>query len=189
MHYGESFKRANYRDWGGGDYRDIMAGVDAMVARGIANPDRLGIMGWSYGGYLTAWTVSQTDRFKAVSVGAGIVNLHSMYGTNDVPNYLRAFFGAYPWRDPEEYARRSALTFVDQVRTPVLIQHGEQDQRVPFAQAQEFYRALKDRKVPVEFVAYPRQGHGIGEPRLILDCLRRNLDWFDRWVLGKRPRK
>ncbi|MDP6779364.1 MAG: S9 family peptidase [Candidatus Latescibacteria bacterium] len=189
LHYGESFKRANYRDWGGGDYRDIMAGVDALVARGIANPDRLGIMGWSYGGYLTAWTVSQTDRFRAASVGAGIVNLHSMYGTNDIPNYLLAFFGAYPWRDPEEYARHSAITFTDRIRTPVLIQHGEKDERVPFAQAQEFYRSLKDRRIPVEFVAYPRQGHGIGEPRLILDCLKRNLAWFDRWVLGKRPRK
>jgi len=188
VNYGEAFKRANYRDWGGGDYQDIMSGVDAMVDRGIADPNRLGMMGWSYGGYMTAWTVSQTNRFKAVSVGAGICNAHSMYGSNDISGYLRAFFGSLPWRDPEAYASRSALTYADQVRSPVLIQHGERDVRVPFTQALEFHQALKERGVPVTFVAYPRQGHGIGEPRLILDAMTRNLEWFDKWVLGKKPR-
>lgn len=186
--YGEAFRRANYKDWGGGDYDDIMTGVDAMIGLGIAHPDRLGIMGWSYGGYMTAWVVTQTTRFKAASVGAGITNLYSMYGSNDLPGYLKSFFGDYPWRDPEEYAKHSAITFIDHVKTPVLIQHGEQDIRVPYTQAQEFHQALKDRKVPVEFVSYPRQGHGIGEPRLRKDALQRNLDWFNRWIKGKRQK-
>ena len=180
--YGEAFRRANYQDWGGGDYHDIMTGVDALIDRGIAHPDRLGIMGWSYGGYMTAWVVTQTARFKAVSIGAGITNLYSMYGSNDLSGYLKSFFGNYPWRDPEEYAKHSAITFVDQVKTPVLIQHGEQDFRVPYSQAQEFYQALKDRRVPVEFVSYPRQGHGITEPRLLKDAMQRNVDWFNKWV-------
>ena len=189
VNYGDAFKRANYRDWGGGDYRDIMTGVDAMISRGIADPDRLGMMGWSYGGYMTAWAVTQTDRFEAVSVGAGVANLYSMYGSNDISGYLLAFFGAVPWRDPEEYARHSALTFVDQVKSPVLIQHGERDVRVPFTQALEFHQALKDRKIQTELVIYPRQGHGLGEPRLVMDAMQRNLDWFDRWVLGKKKRR
>ena len=186
--YGEAFRRANYKDWGGGDYDDIMSGVDAMIDRGIADPDRLGIMGWSYGGYMTSWAVTQTTRFKAASVGAGITNLYSMYGSNDLSSYLKSFFGDYPWRDPEEYARHSAMTFVDNIKTPVMIQHGEQDFRVPYAQAQEFYQALKDRKVPAEFVSYPRQGHGIAEPRLLKDAMHRNLDWFNKWIKGKHSK-
>ena len=135
---------------------------------------------------MTAWVVTQTTRFKAASVGAGITNVYSMYGANDMSAYLKSFFGDYPWRDPVEYARRSAISFIDKVKTPVLIQHGEQDVRVPYTQALEFHQALKDRKVPVEFVSYPRQGHGIGEPRLRKDALQRNLDWFNRWIKGKR---
>ena len=186
--YGAAFRRANYKDWGGGDYGDIMTGVDAVIDRGIAHPDRLGIMGWSYGGYMTAWVVTQTTRFRAASVGAGITNLYSMYGSNDMSAYLKSFFGDFPWRDPVEYAKHSAISFMDRVKTPVLIQHGEQDRRVPYAQALEFHQALKDRKVPVEFVSYPRQGHGITEPRLRKDALKRNLDWFNRWIKGKAQR-
>jgi dipeptidyl aminopeptidase/acylaminoacyl peptidase len=138
---------------------------------------------------MAAWAVTQTDRFQAASMGAGITNLYSMYGSHDIQSYLRAFFGNYPWRDPEEYARHSAMTFVDQVKTPVLIQHGEQDTRVPLSQAKEFYQALRDRGATVEFVVYPRQGHGVSEPKLMRDVMQRNVDWMDRWVLGKRVRK
>ncbi len=180
--YGEAFRRANYRDWGYGDFNDIMAGVDHLVELGIADPDRLGIMGWSYGGYMTSWTISQTDRLRAASVGAGVTNLYSMYGQTDIPDFMEAHFGARPWDDIEEYERHSAMFFAKNIRTPTLIQHGEKDERVPLAQGQELYAALKKKGVPVEFAVYPRQGHLIMEPKLQRDMLERNLRWFEKWV-------
>jgi dipeptidyl aminopeptidase/acylaminoacyl peptidase len=151
--YGEKFLRANINDWGGGDYRDIMTGVDALVARGIADPERLAHIGWSYGGYLTAWVVSQTTRFKAAMVGAGLTNMVSMYGTNDIPNVLLTYFGGYPSKDTLSlYQARSAMSYIDKVQTPTLILHGGNDERVPTGQAYEMYRALKDRGKTTELV-------------------------------------
>ncbi len=162
--YGEAFERANVDDWGGGDYRDVMSGVDAMVARGIADPDKLAILGWSYGGYMTCWTITQTPRFKAAMIGAGLTNLVSMYGTNDSSNYLAAFFGGTPNATTLAlYRSRSGFTFVDRVTTPVLILHGGSDERVPIGQPMEFYRALRDRGKTAELVFYPREGHGFRE--------------------------
>lgn len=182
--YGEEFLVSNVRDWGGGDYRDIQTGLDTLVARGIADPDRMAQSGWSYGGYMTAWTITQTNRFKAAMVGAGLTNMFSMYSTNDLQSTLDAYFGAEPWDDREAYDRASALMFIKQASTPTLIMHGQQDLRVPIGQAQELYQGLKRNNVPVELVFYPRAGHGLGEPRHQLDKMQREVEWFTRWVLG-----
>ncbi len=185
--YGEKFRQANVKDWGYGDYKDIMAGVDELIKQGVADADKMGVMGWSYGGYMTSWVVSQTARFKAASMGAGLSNLISMYGTTDIPQFSEAYFGAKPWEDPELYLKHSAIRFVNQAKTPTLIQHGQEDRRVPISQGEEFYQALKDVGVPTEMVVYPRQPHGIQEPRLIKDTLQRNLNWFNKWLLGIEP--
>jgi dipeptidyl aminopeptidase/acylaminoacyl peptidase len=182
--YGEQFLRANIRDWGAGDYRDIQSGVDAIIARGIADSTRLAQIGWSYGGYMTAWTLTQTARFKAVVVGAGLTNMFSMYSTNDIPRTLDGYFGAEPWNDTTEYRKRSAMTFVKNARTPTLILHGQADLRVPVGQAQELYVGLKKNGVPVQLVFYPREPHGLQEPRHQLDKMKRESDWIRRWVLG-----
>jgi dipeptidyl aminopeptidase/acylaminoacyl peptidase len=183
--YGEKFMRANLGDWGGGDYRDIMSGVDDVIRRGIADPEKLAFQGWSYGGYLTCWVVSQTTRFKAAMMGAGLSNLYSMYGTNDISNYLGTFFNGMPSAETLPlYTARSGLTFADRVTTPLLILHGGSDERVPVGQSYEFYRALKDRGKTVELVTYPREGHGISEYYHQLDRLRRQYDWISKYTLG-----
>lgn len=182
--YGREFRYANMRDWGGGDFNDLMTGIDALVERGIADPDRLGVMGWSYGGYLTAFTITQTTRFRAASVGAGITNLVSFAGTADIPGFIHSYFGADFWEDPDLWLARSAVFNVGAVSTPTLIQHGENDLRVPLSQGVELYTALERRGVPTTMVIYPRQGHSVSEPELRLDVMRRNLEWFERWVLG-----
>jgi dipeptidyl aminopeptidase/acylaminoacyl peptidase len=180
--YGEKFRRANVKDWGGGDYRDIMTGVDRLIEQGLADPQRLGIMGWSYGGYMTSWVITQTDRFKAASAGAGVTNLVSMYGQTDIPAFLETYFAGVPWQQRELYAKHSAMSNAGKIKTPTLIQHGEKDERVPLAQSQELHAALKRNGVPVEFVVYPRQGHNPSEPQLQRDVLQRNVDWFNRWL-------
>ncbi|MEK6286527.1 MAG: prolyl oligopeptidase family serine peptidase [Acidobacteriota bacterium] len=182
--YGEKFLLANVRDWGGGDYQDIQTGLDHLIAKGVADPDRLGQAGWSYGGYMTAWTLTQTDRFKAVMVGAGLTNMYSMYSTNDLQRILEAYFGGQPWDDTEFYWKRSAMAFIKKAKTPTLILHGGSDTRVPPSQAQELYMGLRKNGVPVEMVLFPREPHGLGEPRHRLDKMRREYAWFSRYVLG-----
>ena len=183
--YGEKFMRGNIPDWGGGDYRDIMAGVDAMIARGIADGDKLAVSGWSYGGYMTSWVVTQTNRFKAAMEGAGLTDLVSMYGTTDIPGYIASFFHGVPNKETLEfYRQRSAITFVDNVTTPLLILHGGNDQRVPIGQPMEYFRALKDRGKTVELVFYPREGHGFSEYYHQMDKVRREFDWINRYTLG-----
>ena len=180
--YGEKFRRANVRDLGSGDYEDIMSGIDYLIDKGIADPDKLGIMGRSYGGYMTSWIITQTDRFKAASLGAGMSNLISFYGQTDIPGYMDFYLSGDPWTAKDEYEKRSPITYAMNVKTPTLIQHGEKDPRVPLPQAQEFYRALKKNHIPVEFVIYPRQGHSSREPKFQLEMMRRNLHWFLRWL-------
>jgi len=184
--YGEAFRRANVRGWGDGDYEDIMAGVDALVASGRADPERLGIMGWSYGGFMTSRVITRTKRFKAASVGAGVTDTVSFTGVTDIPPFMRSYFGAWPWEDPAVYMSHTALFNAKGVSTPTLIQHGEADARVPISQGRELYVALREQGVPVEFVTYPRQGHAPQEPKLVRDAMRRNPDWFARWVLGQK---
>jgi dipeptidyl aminopeptidase/acylaminoacyl peptidase len=187
--YGEKFMRGNIPDWGGGDYRDLMSGVDAVIARGIADPEKLAVQGWSYGGYMTAWIVSQTDRFKAAMMGAGLSNLPSMYNTTDIPGYLGGFFKGYPSKATLAlFNERSGLTNVDRVTTPLLILHGGNDERVPIGQPMEFYRALKDRGKTVELVFYPREGHGLQEYYHQLDRLKRQHEWIVRYTLKEKSK-
>ncbi|MBI2907358.1 MAG: S9 family peptidase [Chloroflexi bacterium] len=180
--YGAAFRKANIKDWGGMDFQDLMSGVDSLIAQGTADPDRLGIMGWSYGGYMTAWAITQSDRFKAASVGAGPTNLMSMAGTSDWTLALPYYLGGRFWDGLDLYLSRSPIAHVKNVTAPTLIQHGVNDPRVPFGQAQEFYSALKAMGRPVKMVAYPRFGHGEIEPRLIMDVMQRNLEWFEKWI-------
>ncbi|MBI3982945.1 MAG: S9 family peptidase [Gemmatimonadetes bacterium] len=184
--YGREFRYANYQDWGGGDYQDIMSGVDAMIQRGIADPERLGVMGWSYGGYMTSWVITQTKRFRAASVGAGVTNLMSFTGTADIPGFIPDYFGGEYWDVSERWRSHSAMFNVKGVSTPTLIQHGEQDLRVPVSQGYELYNALKRQGVPAKMVVYPRQPHGIQEPKLQLDAMKRNLEWFAQWLLSRK---
>jgi dipeptidyl aminopeptidase/acylaminoacyl peptidase len=180
---GLAFAQANKNTWGKGDYEDCMTGVDAMIARGLADQDRLGAFGWSYGGYMTFWILTQTDRFKAVSPGAGLTNIYSMYSQNDIQRYLRWFYSdKAPWDAYDLYWDRSPMKYVNNVKTPTMIMHGQVDIRVPLAQAQEFYMALKERKVPVEFVVYPREGHGFTEPRHQMDRVQRYVKFFAKYL-------
>jgi len=179
--YGEAGMRTIVNSWGECDYRDIMAGVDAMIQRGIADPDRLGVMGASYGGYMTSWIVTQTNRFKAASTGASLNDLTDEYFLSDAGDFMIEYFKR-PWENREGYASHSALTFADRVTTPLLIQHGENDRRVPIAGAWKFYRALKQLGKTVEFDIYPRGGHVLFEPKLEMEQMRRNLEWFEKWI-------
>jgi dipeptidyl aminopeptidase/acylaminoacyl peptidase len=183
--YGRAFRYANYRDWGGGDYQDIMSGVDRVVAMGVGDSARLGIMGWSYGGYMTSWVITQTKRFKAASVGAGVTNLMSFTGTADIPGFVPDYFGGEYWDVFDRWRARSAMFHVKGVTTPTLIQHGEQDLRVPVSQGYELYNALMRQQVPTKMIVYPRQPHGIQEPKLIKDAMERNVEWFDRHLTGR----
>jgi dipeptidyl aminopeptidase/acylaminoacyl peptidase len=179
--YGEKGMAMIVNAWGEGDYRDIMAGVDHLVVRGIADPARLGVMGASYGGYMTSWIVTQTDRFKAASTGASVNDLAGLYYLSEAGDVMTEYFKA-PWEAPESYAAHSPITHAAKVRTPLLIQHGELDARVPIAQARAFYKALKAGKKIVEFDIYPRAGHVIYEPTLQREQMQRNLEWFTRWL-------
>lgn len=191
--YGEKFMRGNIKDWGGGDYRDIMTGVDELVRRGIADSTRLAVTGWSYGGYMTGWVVSQTGRFKAAMMGAGLSNMESMYGTTDIPGYIGTFYDGMPQLDGtlnnkslEFYRSRSAIQYSSKVTTPLLMLHGSNDERVPIGQPMEYFRNLKDRGKTVELVFYPREGHGLGEWYHQIDKVKRENEWLTRFTLGKQ---
>ena len=173
--YGEKFRAANVRDWGVKDYEDLMAGVDALVGRGIADPDRLTVNGWSYGGFMTSTIVTKTDRFKSAIVGAAVTNLASFTGTTDIPGFARSYFRSWPWEDPQVYVERSALFHAGRVKTPSLVVHGDKDDRVPVSQGWEFYNALKAIGVPTDLLVLPRQPHGIREPKLLRTCHERFL--------------
>jgi dipeptidyl aminopeptidase/acylaminoacyl peptidase len=185
--YGKAFRHANRADWGGGDYRDLMAGVDHVVSMGVADPDRLGVMGWSYGGFMTSWIVTQTKRFKAASAGAAVTNLFSFTGTADIPGFIPDYFKGEFWDAFEGWRAHSPVLNAKGATTPTLIQHGEADLRVPVSQGYEFYNALKRQGVTTKMTVYPRQPHGFVEPKMTLDAARANLEWFDRFVIGKAP--
>ena len=179
--YGEAGQRAIVNAWGEGDYKDIMAGVDALVARGVADPDRLGVMGASYGGYMTNWIVTQTGRFKAASAGASLSDLSDTFYLSEGGEFMIDYFKR-PWENRDGYASHSPLTFADRVTTPLLIQHGEADPRVPIAGAWKLYRTLKALGKTVELEIYPRGGHVLREPMQQREQMRRNLEWFERWI-------
>ena len=179
--YGTAGFRSIIKSWGEADYKDIMAGVDAMIGQGLADPERLGVMGASYGGYMTSWIVTQTSRFKAASTGASVNDLAQEYYLSDAGDFIVEYFGL-PWEAGELLAAHSPITHVKNVETPLLIQHGENDHRVPLSQAQAFSKALKGLKKTVEFEIFPRGGHVNFEPPLEREYMRRNLEWFVRWL-------
>jgi dipeptidyl aminopeptidase/acylaminoacyl peptidase len=184
--YGAEFRRANFKDWGGADYQDLMTGVDRVIEMGVADPERLGVMGWSYGGFMTSWVVTQTKRFKAASAGAPVTNLMSFNGTADIPAFVPDYFGGQFWEAAELYQKHSPMFNVRGVTTPTMIQHGDADVRVPISQGYEFYHALKAQGVPVRMLVLPRQPHGPTEPRMQLAAMRANLEWFDKYIGDKQ---
>lgn len=180
--YGRTFRFANMNDWGGKDYGDLMAGVDRAVEMGVADPNRLAVMGWSYGGFMTSWVITHTHRFKAAAVGAGVTNLWSFTGTSDILGFLPDYFSGEPWKNLEAYYNHSPMAFVKDVTTPTLILHGEADVRVPTSQGYELYNALKREGVVAKMVVYPRTPHGPREPKFLLDIMQRHLEWVDKYV-------
>jgi len=183
MGYGQGFVDADRGDFGGGDFADVMSGVDDLIEAGLADPKRLAIMGSSYGGYMTAWAIGHTDRFKAAVAIEAVVNLQSMYGQTDIKSWVEWEFG-YPWEVRERLAARSPITYAASVRTPTLVVHGDEDRRVPPPQSQELYTALRKLGVETQLVRYPREGHGIKEPRHRRDLLRRVGAWLEAHVSG-----
>ena len=185
--YGEKFVEMNRADWGGGDFKDVMAGVDALIARGVADPDKLGIGGWSYGGYMAEWAITQTTRFKASVSGAGMFDLIAEFGTENGPAYDEWFFGQ-PYEKPEGFLKSSPMSYMKNAKTPTLILQGEEDRTDPLGQSKALYRALKHYGVKAELVTYPREPHGIGEEKHMVDMLNRILAWYDENVKGIAPK-
>jgi dipeptidyl aminopeptidase/acylaminoacyl peptidase len=179
--YGQKFVEMNRADWGGGDFKDVMAGVDDLVAKGIADPERLGIGGWSYGGYMAEWAVTQTTRFKAAVSGAGMADLISEFGTEKNPAYDEWFWGV-PYEKPEGFLNSSPVLFVKNAKTPTLILEGAADPIDPVGQSQELYRGLKHYGVDAEFVLYPREPHGFQEAKHQVDMQKRMVAWFNKYL-------
>src|SRR5271168_2353350 len=186
--YGQKFIEMNRGDWGGADFKDVMAGIDDLVARGIADTNRLGIGGWSYGGYMSEWAITQTPRFRAAVAGAGLTNLISEYGTERGPAYDEWFYGV-PY-EPEKvtgFLNSSPFLYLKNAKTPTLILQGEADDVDPLGQSQELYRGLKRYGVESEFVMYPREPHGLREEKHLLDRLNRVLAWYDKYMKDAAP--
>jgi dipeptidyl aminopeptidase/acylaminoacyl peptidase len=179
--YGQKFLEANRGDWGGADFKDIMAGVDEVIREGIADPNRLGIGGWSYGGYMSEWAITQTDRLKAAISGAGLSDLATEFGTETGPTYDEWYYGL-PYEKPQGFAKSSPLTYITHAHTPTLILQGEADVTDPIGQSTALYRALKHYGVPAELVLYPREGHGLQEEAHLIDRLDRVVEWYQRWI-------
>ena len=185
--YGKEFRYANFKDWGYGDLSDLLAGVDEVIEMGVAHPDSLLLMGWSYGGFMTSFAVTQTDRFRAASMGAGLPNLVSMVTTTDIGDYLVGHLGGEYFDDYETYEKHSAIYHIKNVTTPTQVIHGAQDLRVPFTQGQEFFNSLRRLGVDTEMVVYPRTPHGPTEPKFLMDVSERILVWFNTYLRGPRP--
>lgn len=179
--YGQKFIESNRADWGGADYKDVMSGVDDLITKGIVDPNRLGIGGWSYGGYMSEWAITQTTRFKAAVTGAGMANLITEYGTEEHPAYDEWFWGT-PYEKPEGFLNHSPILYVKNAKTPTLILQGDADTTDPLGQSQELYRGLKRYGVETELVVYPREPHGFREEKHLLDRLNRIVAWFDKYM-------
>jgi dipeptidyl aminopeptidase/acylaminoacyl peptidase len=179
---GEAFTRANIKDFGSGDLRDVLAGVDAVLKRVPVDPNRLGVTGWSYGGYMTMWTVTQTHRFRAAVAGAGIANWLSYYGENLIDKWMLPYFGASVYDDPAVYAKSSPIHFIKNVKTPTLILVGERDAECPAPQSFEFWHALMTLGVPTQLVVYPGEGHSFQKPEDRSDVMHRAVEWFSKYL-------
>src|SRR6267142_354353 len=186
--YGQKFVEANRGDWGGGDYQDVVAGVKDLIDRGIADPKRLGIGGWSYGGYMSEWAITQTDMFKAAVSGAGLSNLISEYGTEDHPAGDEWFYGV-PWEQPEGFLNSSPFVHLKKAKTPTLVLQGDADTVDPLGQSQELYRGLKRYGVETELVVYPREPHGCHEEKHLVDRLNRILGWYEKYLKVEKAGK
>jgi dipeptidyl aminopeptidase/acylaminoacyl peptidase len=186
--YGEKFRALNVRNLGVGDAWDVLSGVDALVAKGIVDPARVGTMGWSQGGYISAFLATHdAARFKAISVGAGISDWMTYYVNTDITPFTRQYLKATPWDDPAIYAKTSPITYIKQAKTPTLIQHGATDQRVPLPDAYELYRGLQDNHVPSKLIVYQGFagiGHGPSKPRSFRATMDHNLEWFDQYMFA-----
>ena len=179
---GEAFTRANVKDFGYGDWGDDMAGVDEAIRTAPIDPQRLGLTGWSYGGYMTMWGVTQTDRFRAAVAGAGIANWSSYYGENKIDQWMIPFFGKSVYDDPEVYARSAPMTFIKKVKTPTLVVVGDSDGECPTPQSYEFWHALKTLGVKTQLVVYEREGHMFVKPDHLRDVMSRTVAWFDEYL-------
>ena len=182
--YGQVFARANIGDMGGGDLHDILAGVDVLVADGVADGERVGIYGGSYGGFMAAWAISQTDRFKASIAAAAVTDWLSFHNTTNIGRFDELFLDADPYDPDGDYFHRSPVVHARRVKAPTLVMHGELDLCVPLSQGREMYRALADAGVETQLVVYPREGHGWAEREHLLDGAKRMRDWFDRHLGG-----
>jgi dipeptidyl aminopeptidase/acylaminoacyl peptidase len=179
---GEAFTRANVKDFGHGDLSDILAGVDAAIKKYPVDSSRLGVTGWSYGGYMTMWTVTQTDRFRAAVAGAGIANWQSYYGQNLIGQWMIPFFGTSVYDDPAVYEKSSPIRFIKNVKTPTLIIVGEHDAECPASQSYEFWHALKTLGVPTQLIVYAGEGHMFLKPEHQIDRLEKTVGWFDKYL-------
>ena len=183
--YGEAFRSLNVRNLGIGDAWDVLSGIDALVQQGLVDKDRVGSMGWSQGGYISAFlTTRHSDRFKALSFGAGISDWMTYYVNTDIHPFTRQYLKATPWDDPKIYADTSPMTYIKQARTPTLIQHGGEDPRVPIPNAFQLYQGLRDQKVPVQLSIFKGFGHGLTKPKANRGAMQQNLDWFSKYVWG-----
>ena len=183
--YGEAFRSLNVRNLGIGDAWDVLSGIDALVQQGVVDKDRVGSMGWSQGGYISAFLATRhSDRFKALSVGAGISDWMTYYVNTDIHPFTRQYLKATPWDDPKIYADTSPMTYIKQARTPTLIQHGGEDPRVPIPNAFQLYQGLRDQKVPVQLSIFKGFGHGLTKPKANRGAMQQNLDWFSKYVWG-----
>jgi dipeptidyl aminopeptidase/acylaminoacyl peptidase len=180
--HGESFTTANVRDFGYGDLRDILAGVDAVIRSAPVDANRMGVMGSSYGGFMTMWAVTQTGRFRAAIAGAGISNWISYYGQNGIDQWMIPYFGTTAYDDPYIYSRSSPISYIKSARTPTFVYVGERDIECPVAQTLEFWHALRTQGVPTEMFVYPGEGHGLRDPAHVADLTRRILAWFDEYL-------
>ncbi len=187
--YGEKFRALNVRNLGVGDYADVISGVDALIAKGWVDKERMGSMGWSQGGYISAFITASSDRFKAVSVGAGISDWMTYYANTDITPFTAQYLHATPWDDPEIYKKTSPISYIAKATTPTLIQHGENDRRVPIPNAYELRQALEDRGVPVKMVVYKGFGHGITKPKQQRAVMEENEKWFAQYIWGEKPQE
>ncbi len=176
---GETFTKANVKDFGQGDLRDILLGVDDIIRTLPVDPNRLGIAGWSYGGYMTMWAITQTHRFHAAVAGAGIANWQSYYGQNLIDQWMIPYFGSTAYNQPAIYARSSPINFIRNVSTPTLILVGDSDAECPAPQSYEYWHALKTLGVKTQLVVYPNEGHAIRKPEHVQDLLDRTINWFN----------
>ncbi|MGG0726861.1 S9 family peptidase [Bacillus paramycoides] len=183
--YGNEFLKANYRKQGIADYEDVISGVDKLVEEGIVDKDRVGVMGWSNGGYISAFCSTFSSRFKAISVGGGITNWSTHYVNTDIPYFIRMYLGDNPWNDPEIYTKTSPMTYIKSACTPTLIQHGEKDARIPTLNAYELYQGLRDMEVDTELIIFKGMAYSSDQPGIHVAIMKQNLMWFSHYILGE----